>query len=199
MKRLVISFFALALALIPAHARVTSQSPAQPNCRLTIRNIRLGMNLQQLVALFPASSKRKEVRDALERAKTATGNETVYVAFDPTTDGGGEQFSGVDSVVAGIYKGQVVDFTVLYSGPIWRTVNEWVDKLAETFGLPNSRGWAAGPNENPNLILQCKEVVIEAGLQGGGSSIRVRDTEYNKGMEKQKEAAEDKKRRDFKP
>ena len=199
MKRMVMSFFALALALIPAYAQVTSSSPAQSNCKPTVREIRLGMNVQQLLALFPASSKRKEIKDMLERAKSATGNETVYVAFNPVSDGGGDQFSGVDSVLVGLYKGQVVDFTVSYVGPTWRTVNEWVDKLAESFGLPTSKGWVTGPNENPNLILQCKEVVIEAGIQGGGGSIRVRDTEYNKGTEKQKEAGEEKKRRDFKP
>ncbi len=199
MKRTVMSFFALALALTPTYAQVPSQPPAQSDCMLTVRGIRLGMNLQQLLALFPASSKRKETRDVIERAKAAASNETVYMAFDPVSDGSNEQFGGVDSVLVGVYKGQVVDFTISYVGPTWRTIDEWVNKLAETFGLPNAKRWAAGPSENPNLMLRCKAVMIEAGIQGGGGSIRVRDMEYNKEMEKRKETGEEKKRRDFKP
>ena len=199
MKRTVMIFFALALALTSAYAQPPSRPPAQSNCMLTVRGIRLGMSLEQLLALFPASSKKKETRDVIEKAKTAANNETVYVAFDPVSEGSSGQFSGVDSVSVGIYKGQVVDFTVLYGGPTWRTIDEWVNKLAETFKLPNAKGWTEGPSENPNRMLKCKTVIIEAEIQGGGGSIRVRDTEHNKEMEKQKEAGEEKKRRDFKP
>jgi hypothetical protein len=198
MKRTVMIFFALTLVLTPTYAQVPSQPPAQSNCMLTVRGIRLGMSLQQLLALFPASSKRKETRDAIEKAKTAANNETVYVVFDSASEGS-EQFNGVDSVSVGIYKGQVVDFTVLYVGPTWRTIDEWVNKLAETFKLPNAKGWTVGPSENPNRMLKCKTVIVEAEIQGGGGSIRVRDTEHDKEMEKQKEAGEEKKRRDFKP
>ena len=196
MKRTVMSLFALALALTPTYAQAPSQPPAQSNCMLTVRGIRLGMSLQQVLALLPNGSKRKETRDQIERAKTAS-SETVYVAFDPTGDG--EQFAGVDSISVGVHNGQVVDFTVSYVGPTWRTIDEWVNKLAESFGLPNAKSWRAGPSENPNLMLSCKAVMIEAGIQGGGGSIRVRDTEHNKEMDRQKEAGEEKKRRDFKP
>ena len=199
MKRTVMIFFALALALTSTYAQAPSQPPAQSNCMLTVRGIRLGMSLQQLLALFPANSKRKETRDAIEKARTAANNETVYVAFDPASEGSSEQFGGVDSVSAGIYKGQVVDFTVLYVGPTWRTIDEWVNKLAETFKLPNAKAWTVGPSENPNRMLTCKTIIVEAEIQGGGGSIRVRDTEHDKEMENQKEAREEKKRREFKP
>ena len=193
MKRMVMIFFALASTLIPAYAQVTTQS----NCMITVRDIRLGMSLQQLLALFPASSKRKEMADALERAKATTGNETVYLVFNPATDGGSQRFAGVDSVMAGVYKGQVVDFTVVYVGPTWNTVDEWVEKLRESFGLPGARGWMAGPSENPSKILKCRGAEIEAGIQGGSGSIRVRNTE-NMGMDERKESGEQKKR-EFKP
>ena len=205
MKRIIVSFFTLALTMISAYAEVPSQQPAQSNCMLTpanspnVRDIRLGMNLQQLLALFPASSKRKEMRDAIDKAKAASGNETVYLVFTPANDGGSERFAGIDSVSVGINKGQVVDFNVLYIGPTWRAVDEWVEKVTETFRLPRGQGWMSGPNENPNKILKCQGVEIEAGIQGGGGSIRVRNTDYNKGMEERKESGEERKRREFKP
>jgi hypothetical protein len=205
MKRIVMSFFTIALTMSPAYAQVISQQSTQSNCVLTVansptvRDVRLGMSLQQVLALFPAGSKRKEIRDAVERAKTATVNETVYLTFDSTSDGGSERFAGVDSVLVGVHKGQVVDFSVLYVGPTWRTVDEWVERLRQTWGLPGAQAWTVGPNENPNKILRCRGVEIEVGIQGGGGSVRVRNTEYNKGIEDSKEAGEDRKRREFKP
>jgi hypothetical protein len=205
MRRIAISFFTLTLILIPAYSRARGQQPGQPNCMLTaanspaVREVRLGMSLQQLLALFPASSKRKEMKDAIERAKAATGNEAVYLLFDPINDGGSERFAGIESVLVGVNKGQVVDFNVLYVGPTWRGVDEWVEKLKETFGLPGAQGWVESASENPNKILKCKGVEIEAGIQGGGGSMRVRNTEYNKAMGDRKEAEEEKKRKEFKP
>jgi hypothetical protein len=157
------------------------------------------MSLQQVLALFPASSKRKEIREAVERAKAATVNEPVYLMFDSLNDGSSEQFAGIDSVMIGVYKGQVVDFNVSYIGPTWRTIDEWVERLRQTWGLPGAKAWAVGPNENPTKILRCRGVEIEAGIQGGGASIRIRNTEYNKGIEDSKEATEERKRREFKP
>ena len=205
MKRIVISFFKIALTISLAYAPVMSQQPNQSNCVLTaansptVRDIRLGMSLQQVLALFPASSKRKELMDAVERAKTAAVNEAVYLMFEPANDGSSDRFAGVDSVMVGVYKGQVVDFNVSYVGPTWRTVDEWVEKLRQTWGLPGVQAWAVGPNENPNKVLKCQGVEIEAGIQGGGGSVRIRNTAYNKGIEDSKEAGEEKKKREFKP
>jgi hypothetical protein len=205
MKRIILSFFTLTLLMIPATVEVKSQPPAQSNCILTtanspaVRDLRLGMSLQQLLAMFPASNKRKEIREALEKAKETTGNEIVYLPFEPATDGSSERFSGIDSVLIGIHKGQVVDFNVSYVGPTWKTVEDWIEKLSQTFGLPKAKAWVTGPNENPSKVLQCKGVEVEAGIQGGGASIRVRNTEYRKETEERKEGEEERKRRVFKP
>jgi hypothetical protein len=205
MKRIVMSFFTIVLAITPAFARVIIQQPAPSNCALTaansptVRDVRLGMSLQQVLALFPAASKRKEIKDAVERAKAATANDIVYLVFDSTSDGGGERFAGTDSILVGFYKGQVVDFNVSYVGPTWRTVDEWIEKIRQTWGLPAAQEWSVGPSENPSKILKCRGVEIEAGILGGGASIRVRNTEYNKGMGDGKEAIEERKRREFKP
>ncbi len=205
MKRIVISFFTIALTMIPAYAQVMTGPGAQSDCALSaanspaVRGIRLGMTVQQLLALFPASGKRKEMADAVERAKSATGSEVVYLLFYPATDGGGEHLAGVDSISVGVYRGQVVDFSVFYVGPTWNTVDEWIEKLAESLGLPRAQGWAAGPGENPNKVLRCKGVEITAGILGGGGSIRVRNTETSTGTADRRDTGEEKKRREFKP
>ena len=201
MNRMVVGFCIVALTLIPAYARMRGEPQAQPACGLTesnspaVRGIRLGMGVDQLVALFPASAKRKEVRDALDRARA--GNEIVQVLFDPTADG--ERFAGVESVGARIYKGHVAAFNVSYVGTTWGSIDEWVAKLAEAYGLPDSSRWAAGPSESPNKVLACNGIEVEAALQGGGSSISVRNRELLRGMGERGSAGEDKRRRDFKP
>ena len=205
MNRMAMTFFTLSLITIPAYVQAISQQLAQSKCSLTeanspsVRGVRLGMSTEQLLRLFPGSSKRKEIRDALERVKAATSGETVYLSFDPATDAGGDKFAGVDSVSAGLYKGRVVDFTVLYFGPTWRTIDEWIARLSEALNLPGGPEWAVGPNETPNKILKCKGIEIEGTIQGGGGSIRIRNTEYLKEPEDRTNAVEERKRREFKP
>lgn len=198
MHKVVMAVLTLASIMMPARVQPTCHPLAQPGCNLSeatspsIRGIRLGMSTEQLIALFPGGSKRKEIKDALERAKSLT-NETLYLGFD-AADGSKEQLAGVLSVSAGLYKGRVADFTVTYSGT-WATIDEWVSKLSETLALPGTRDWVVGPSENPNKILKCNGIEIEAALQGGSASLRIRST----GSEQRPNASEEKKHRDFKP
>lgn len=205
MKKTTIAFLILAWIGIPAYAQVTGQQSAQPKCPATeadsptVRGVRLGMTVEQVLVLFPAAIKRKEARPAIEKAKAANSSDTVYMSFDPATDSGKQQFVGVDSVSVGTYKGRVVDFSVLYLGPTWKNIDEWIGKLSEAFNLPGAQEWAVGPDETPNKLLKCSGIEIEGAIQGGSGSIRIRNTEYLKGMDERANAHEEKKKREFKP
>lgn len=196
MKKAVVTFFSLAFIAIPVH--VTSQVVGQSRCTLTeatapeVHGIKLGSSVDQVVALFPNSTKSKETKDAIAKAKAGDASEIAYVAFDPTR-------AGVDSVAVGFGRGRVVDFTVTYGGVTWRNVDEWVAKLAETLKLPGAQDWVVGPNEAPNKVLRCGGVEVEAAILGGGSLIRVRNTQLSKVADDRNAAAEDRKRREFKP
>ena len=202
MKRIVIGFVSLALITIPAYLTATSQ-PAQTKCSLTeadspsVRGLRLGMTAEQVIALFPSSAKNKEMKAALDKAKSTTGSETVYLSFDPSTSTNKEKFAEVGSISVGLYKARVKELDVEYIGATWTTVDEWVAKLSETFKLPGLEAWVAGPSENPNKVLKCNGIEIEAATQGGGASIRIRDTAYS--MREGTNAGEERKRREFKP
>ena len=205
MKRMVVGFCIVAVTLMPAYGRATGEPSAQAACALTeanspaVRGIRLGMGVDQLAALFPGSSKRREIRDALDRAKASNGNELVTLIFDPAMDGGGDRFAGVVSVSARVHGGHVVAFNVFYAGTAWGSIDEWVGKLAEAYGLPTAARWVAGPSESPNKVLACNGIEVEAALQGGGSSIAVRNAAQIKGADDRTNAAEERKRREFKP
>ena len=174
MKKLVTVFLAFAFVSISAN-----QQLAQSKCTLTEANspsvsgLKLGMTAQQLLALFPGASKRREMKDAIDKAK-ASGGETVYLSFDTGTDANKGEFAGVSSVSAGLQKGKVVDLLVVYVGTTWTSVDGWVAKVAETYRLPGAQSWVVGPSENPNKVLRCEGMEIEASIQGDGSSIRLR-------------------------
>src|SRR5207245_6596988 len=121
MKRIVIGLVSLALITIPTYLTATSQ-PAQSRCSLTeatspsVRGLRLGMTAEQVIALFPGSAKNKEMKAALDKAKSTTGSETVYLSFDPSTSTNKEKFAEVGSISVGLYKARVKGLEVEYLG-----------------------------------------------------------------------------------
>ena len=205
MKKLVTALSAVALVMLSSSSLAFNPYPVQTRCNLTeatapkVRGLRLGMSIQQFLALFPAITKKKDLRDSIERAKSATGDEVVTLGFDPVVDGDANSFAGIESVAAAVYKGRVMDFSAQYGGATWRSVDEWVAKLSESFNLPRAQDWMSGPNESPNKILNCDGIQIEAAIQGGSASIRVRNAGYLRESEERARATEDKKRKDFKP
>lgn len=205
MNKIAVAFFALAFVTMSAISQASNTQRAQTRCNLTdatapnVRGIQLGMGAQQLLAMFPGIAKTKEMKEAIEKAKSTTGGEATYLGFDPATDGDAKQFAGVESVAAGFYKARLVDFSVQYGGATWKTVDAWIAKLSETFKLPGARNWVLGPNEAPNKVLKCNGILIEAAIHGGSASIRMRDTEYVTDIEERTKAADEKKRQDIKP
>ena len=199
MKRTALVLFALASMMI-TDIQLTGRAFAQSRCSLTeatapgVRGLKLGMSVEQVAALFPGSARRKETKEALAKAKSAS--EVVRVTFEPS-DGGKDQSADVASFSAGFHKGRVIDLTVQYLGPEWKSVDEWIAKLSETLGLPGVNNWQPGPSETPNKVLRCSGIEIEATVEGGGGSITIRSTENR--SDSQDRAREEKKKRDFKP
>lgn len=205
MNKLATAFLALALMVLSSSSQASNPYPAQSRCTLTeatapaVRGIKLGMSAQQFVALFPALAKNKEMRDAIDKFRSATGDEAATVGFDPVTAGDAHQFAGILSVSASAYRGRVVDFTVQYGGANWRSVDEWIAKLSESFNLKKAPDWVSGYSEAPSKTLNCDGVMIEAAIQGGSASIRVMHNGYLREIEERAKAAEDRKRQDVKP
>lgn len=205
MTKRVIAFFTIVVATISTNSQAQSQS----RCYLTennspnVRGLRLGMSTQELLALFPGSASRwakdpTKVREARETGMAASSIEPFYVAFEAGTDAPKDQFADVDSVEVGLYKGRVTEFTVVYVGVEWSNIDTWLAKVSETLKLPAPKEWVVGPNETPNKILRCSGIEIEVAIQGGGSSIRIRNMGYLKGVG-ERTTTNEKRRREFKP
>lgn len=206
MNKRVIALSALVVVTLAAYSQALSQS----RCTLTeanspsVRGLKLGMSTQELMAVFPRSATRwakdpRDIRDARDKAMAPSSSEPVSITFEPATDAAKDQFTGVDSVAVSLYKGRVMDFTLVYVGAEWNNIDEWLAKVADTLKLPGSPQWVVGPSETPNKVLRCSGIEIEAAIQGGGSTIRIRNTDYLKGVEEQANTAKEKRRRDFKP
>jgi hypothetical protein len=133
------------------------------------------MTVDQFVSLFPGSTRRPDFKESLEKAKDGKLDEPVALVFQPRIDATGSTFAEVDSVAAVFYRGRAVDMTIQYVGQTWKSIDEWVDTIVHGLSLP-ARTWTPGESENPNKVLKCKGVEFEAAIQGGGSSIRIRDT-----------------------
>jgi hypothetical protein len=203
MNKLAVAFLALAFVTVPVISQASTTQRAKTKCNLTdnsapsVRGLRLGMSTQELLALFPGVTNRREMKDAIEKAKSGAGGEVVYLGFEAATEGDAQQFAGVVSVAAGVAKARVVDFSIQYAGATWSTIDEWVTKLSETLKLPGKGNWTAGMSESPNKVLRCGGIEIEAAIQGDGASIRITNTAFFKPTDDR--AAEQKKRREFKP
>jgi hypothetical protein len=202
MKRLIIAFFTLALISISARA----QTP-QTACRLseapTIRGIRLGMTTADLLALFPGSANKREIKEALDQAKTSPG-ETAQLVLIPANFQTGERFARVDSVTAYLSRGRLIGFGVAYigpgsNGPVWPSVDEWIAKLAESFNLPGAQGWSTFSEETSGKVLKCSGFDIEASAIGGAGAISIRSTSGSMANENPSSAEQERKRREFKP
>lgn len=204
MNKLSIAFSALAFVTLSTSLQTPNSVSAQTRCNLTeatapsVRGLRLGLTTQQFLALFPGITKKRDMKDTIERLKS-TEVEPVYIGFDPIAGGDAQQFAGIGSVAATVYKGRVVDFNVQYDGATWRNVDEWIAKLSESFTLPRSQEWVVGPNESPNKVVRCDAVMIEAAIQGGSASLRVQHTGYLREIEDRARAAEEKRRQEIKP
>ena len=205
MTRAALALFVLLFLSVCGLAQAKGKQAGGYTCLMTeatfpaVRGVRLGMSTDQILDLFPGSRQRREVRESIARLKEAGEGEVTYVSFSPAVDTKGESFTGVDTVLVGFNRSRVVDFTVIYVGQTWRSIDEWIDKLAESLKLPASRAWLAGPVETPNKTLKCGGVEIHAETQGGGASIRVRNSESARVGGTNSERIEERKRREFKP
>ena len=151
--------------------------PRQARCTLNesdapaIRGVKLGLNAEQLRSLFPKAANRREIKEAFDKAKSPDAD-VVYLEFLPG-DGDKERFEGISEIVVGFHQGRSIQVISQYIGGEWKSLDEWVTKVSETFKLPTLDSWKTGPSENPSKVLTCSAIEIEAAIQGGGATIRV--------------------------
>jgi hypothetical protein len=204
MIKLGVVCFTIALLAMSIYSPAAGKLSFQYSCSLTeanspnIRGIRLGSSTQQLLTFFPGKTETQNINDALESAR-AKRLETVSLGLDPESQSSKDRFKGIASLGVTLYRGRVIDFSVAYYGASFTSVNDWIAKLSEAYHLPGPQEWAVGPDETPNKVLKCNGFEVEAAIEGGGASIRVRDLGYTREIEERANAEAERKRRELKP
>lgn len=163
--------------------------------------LRLGMNAEQVLALFPGSKEDPEVRSGLSRPASPLGVSGFQMRpgkYQPK-----EKLDGVSRITLNLLDGRVASFTIGYDGPEWPHVDQFVAQVAERTGLPAAAAWEAYAGlDNQLKILRCTdfEVRVFAGGQGGNLNyVMMSDLEAARVLKERRVKAMEKVRQEPKP
>jgi hypothetical protein len=197
--------------LVPAVGLPDGQSADQTKCTLSaaqspaIRGIQLGMNSDQLLALFPESPANS---NAVALAAADPNYGVARLSFQPPflSSPAKERFVGIDSIQTTLFDGSVSELRITYvgsnshpaKGPFWRNVDDFITKLSDAFALPPAKEWLE--SSQVNKTLQCTGFTVDASIANGTGSIALRiATAYEDTVRQRALADQEKRRREFKP
>ena len=196
--------------LVPVFSQTSSAQPNQFKCSLTqspvIRGIRLGMTTDEALAVLPPGGENQINQRAIALPDRPPHFGVARLAFRPINYAPSvvERFAGVNSISITLLDGLVVDLTVSYfgpntspRGPYWNSIDDFITKLSEAFGLPESRYWQY--KFDSLKALNCSTFSIEATIQSHEGSLRLHSNGYEDKVNQRAAAEEERLRREFKP
>lgn len=202
-----------------AFGQIPSPSESTSVCNLTfaqlpaIRGLKLGMSLNEVMALFPGVSDDDVVRGRLNNAKRP-----LPPSFTPGSDGYGlvsiqvslssypnPNFTGIYNVQLQFFDEKLISLYLSYSATIWNNADELVGKLVEAYKLPGIVAWSS--NNTNQRGLQCKDfsLGISASVGSIGDSslqltlLKSGWDDIRRQQQERRAAAIAKAQRDFKP
>lgn len=209
---LILSLLLVAGVASPALSQASGHPTSQPKCNLSfaqspaIRGIQLGMSTQAVLALFPGSSEREDVKRELAAAGGAPNYGVARLYFQPFTypSPAKERFAGIEHYSITLFDGRVTELTVRYRGhgssprgPFWKSVDDFLAKLVETYKLPEARDWDRRSLDEK--ALKCADYEVVASTSGGFGEIRLINRAYLEKVKERAAAEEERLRREFKP
>ena len=208
MKRI---FLAAIYTLIATSAYGQTQTtPGMSPCTLAaakapaIRGVKLGMKIDDILALFPGSAENDEIKTAIAKADGYPNFGVVNIFVGPSEYSTKDRFAGIADFRFVFFDGRVDQYEVEYEslpgGPVWRRVDDWVTKLVEAFGLPAATDWTVDQNISSRKSLKCDGFQLQASNLNfrGNLTVSTLDPPYKKQQER-RAAYEEKLRREFKP
>jgi hypothetical protein len=168
-----------------------------------VRGVKLGMNTDELLVLFP-SANNDQIRSAIGRAEGYPSFGLVNINVDPRDYSTKDRFAGIEDFRFRFLDGRVVQYVVEYqpppSAPVWRRVDDWISRLADSFGLPPATDWVVDQADSSWKGIKCDGFQLKASNMNlrGSLAVSTLDPPYQKQRERQA-AFEEKLRRDFRP
>ena len=200
MKPLFVLVFFIALAT-SAFAQTQSDVPAGQKCSLTlaqsptIRGLKLGMDVEEVLRRFPDRSVDPQVRRVLLDADKQFG----VAKFNAPTYPHQSEFAGISQIYFEFLDKRLAAFTVHYEGPEWNNADEFISRLTEPLKLPGANYWT--PSSLPtHKTLKCTGFEVSVFVGGGASnSVRIRNPAAEEIVKNRQTEAKERARKDFKP
>jgi hypothetical protein len=214
MRRVIFSILSTLFLCVTLSAQTPDQQLPNPsNCTLTrpqapvIRDLKLDMTSEQLLALVPESFQGQDFKRMIEKAQGYPNYGYASLYFQPmySPPAVKDRFAGIENVSVTLFDGRVTEIRVNYlgspSGPNWLSVDDFIAKLSQGFALPSARDWL---QKTPSTkILKCSGMEIEASIGASGvsgqGSISLRGNTYREAVKARVAADEERRRSEFKP
>lgn len=198
------------LTAIAAYGQTQTTLPGISPCTLAaakapaIRGVKLGMKIDDVLALFPGSAEKDEIKSAIAKAGGYPNFGMVNIFVGPREYSTKDRFAGIADFRFVFFDGRVDQYEVEYEslpgGPAWRRVDDWVTKLVDAFGLPAVTDWSVDQIIPSRKSLRCDGFQLQASNLNfrGNLTVSTLDPPYKKQQER-RAAYEEKMRREFKP
>ena len=195
---------------LAAHGQVQTTPSGISPCTLAVakapavRGVKLGMKIDDVLALFPGSAEKDEIKSTIAKADGYPNFGIVSIFVGPREYSTKDRFAGIADFRFVFFDGRVNQYEVEYEsppgGPAWRRVDDWVTKLADAFGLPAVTDWTVDQYIPSRKSLKCDGFELRASNLNfrGNLTVSTLDPPYKKQQERQA-AFEEKMRREFKP
>ena len=177
------------MSVAPIPTPAGQRLPAGPQCTLAqapeIYGFRLGMSVEDVLALFPGSDGDAAVRRAVERSRAAERAVPTWLIIDPHKYSVGHRHKEVNKFALRVMDGKVLSIQVDFTGSQWGGVDEFISRHAAGMNLPAPGAWerVGGLGATSKYII-CDGVEIRFYVAPRGSHnhdyISVVDTEKEK-------------------
>ena len=163
-----------------------------------IRGIKLGMRIDEVLAMFPGTREDENIRIATSDNQSYPRFGVINFGVAPSAYASKERFAGIGSLYFTFVDGGMVKYEVEYARPPWPRLDDFINKIAAAFQLPQADKWIA---ENPNRRnLICDGFRMQATTHDSrGFLIVIRGDDPYKIQRDRRAAAEEEERRDFRP
>lgn len=142
-----------------------------------ISGLRLGMTMEEVLALFPGIKDDAEVRYSLSRPVSPFGVKSLFVKPGKYTTN--KRFERVSQISFTFLDGRVSILNIGYGSYAWGHVDEFVAKFSEETGLPGADSWDAYVGLDTRLkTLTCRDFEVSVFAGGGDvdvNYVRMRD------------------------
>jgi hypothetical protein len=135
----------------------------------SVSRLKLGMKVEQVLALFPGSKDDADIRASLAGPTSAFGVQNLSIMPAKYLKKNADQAS---QIALTFLDNRLVTLYVGYESPVWDNIDDYVTQFAGETGLPGADSWDAYAGFDTQLkTLKCKD--FEINLFAGGENVSI--------------------------